>query len=133
MHAMMAFAGAGRDELAERLLEAMVRRVGQGGTNDLMLQHVGLPAARAIHAFGQGDYRCAVDLLRPVRSVAARFGGSHAQRDVIDWTLTEAAIRAGDVGLSRALAAERLALKPESPVNRLFQRRAQALTEDKAA
>lgn len=133
VHAMMAFAGAGRPDLAERLLEAMVRRVGQGGSNDLMLQQVGLPAARAIHAFGLGNYRCAIDLLRPVRAFAGRFGGSHAQRDVIDWTLTEAAIRAGEAGLARALAAERLALKPDSPVNQLFRRRAEALSGRLAA
>ena len=33
--------------------------------------------------------------LYPVRAVVNRFGGSHAQRDVIDWTLTEAAVRGG--------------------------------------
>jgi hypothetical protein len=36
-----------------------------------------------------------VELLRPVRPVANRFGGSHAQRDVIDLTLIEAAFRSG--------------------------------------
>ena len=133
MHAMMALVGAGREDAAERLLETMVVRLGKGGTNDLMLQQVGLPVARAIHAFGAGDYRRTVALLRPVRSFAARFGGSHAQRDVIDWTLTEAAVRAGDAGLAQALAAERLALKPDSPVNRLFRRRAEALTGRLAA
>jgi hypothetical protein len=54
------------------------------------------------------------------------FGGSHAQRDVIDWTLTEAALRGGLTSLAEALAHERLALKPHSPVNRAFLRRAHA-------
>ena len=35
----------------------------------------------------------AVQLLRPVRSIAHRFGGSHAQRDLLDLTLIEAALR----------------------------------------
>jgi hypothetical protein len=39
-----------------------------------------------------------------VRSLAARFGGSHAQRDAIDLTLIEAALRAKDARLSAALA-----------------------------
>ncbi|MCU0563463.1 MAG: hypothetical protein MUE48_05905 [Desulfobacterales bacterium] len=51
-------------------------------------------------AFGDGDYRQTVNRLRPVRSLAARFGGSHAQRDAIDLTLIEAALRAKDAGQS---------------------------------
>ena len=39
----------------------------------------------------------------------------------------KAAIRAGDTGAARALAAERLALRPHSPVNRDFLARADAL------
>jgi hypothetical protein len=78
-------------------------------------------------AFGDGDYRQAVDLLRPVRSGAARFGGSHAQRDVIDLTLIEAALRAKDAPLSAALAAERIDRRHESPLSQLFQRRAAQL------
>ena len=49
--------------------------------------------------------------LRPVRDVAHRFGGSHAQRDVIDLTLVEAARRAGDHGLVAALEADRAAAR----------------------
>ena len=44
---------------------------------------------------------------RDVRSRAARFGGSHAQRDVIDLTIIEAAARNGDLPLRDALLAER--------------------------
>lgn len=53
----------------------------------------------------------------PLRANANRFGGSHAQRDVLSWTLTEAAIRLGNRELAEALVAERLALKPESSIN----------------
>ena len=60
--------------------------------------------------------------------MAQQFGGSHAQRDVIDWTLTEAAIRSGLREVALALSNERLALKPHSPVNRDFVRRAQQTT-----
>ncbi len=59
------------------------------------------------------------------------FGGSHAQRDVIDWTLTEAAIRGGERRLAEALANERLALKPHSPLGRRFPR-AGAARRDRA-
>jgi hypothetical protein len=63
-------------------------------------------------------------LLRPIRSIAHRFGGSHAQRDVIDLTLIEAALRSGDAGLASALTAERADRRPESPLSQLFLRRA---------
>ena len=63
-------------------------------------------------------------LLRGIRSIAHRFGGSHAQRDVLDLTLIEAALRAGQQDLAKALAAERVAAKPASPLAALFARRA---------
>jgi hypothetical protein len=43
---------------------------------------------------------------------------------VIDLTLIEAALRAGEYDLGAALAAERVAAKPTSPLARLFARRA---------
>jgi len=62
-----------------------------------------------------------VDLLRPVREIASRFGGSHAQRDVIDRTLLEAARRSGRLALARGLEAERSALRPESGARRAIR------------
>ena len=82
------------------------------------------PLARGIVAFTRERYDECVELLREVRPVAHRFGGSHAQRDVIHLTLVEAALRAGRSPLARALAAERVDLKPESPFNRLLASRA---------
>jgi tetratricopeptide (TPR) repeat protein len=116
-HAMMAFVGAGRTQSAARLLEVLQRRTAAGGTNGRMTWEVGLPLCRALHAYGEGDYAQAVDVLQPLRLVASRFGGSHAQRDLIHLTLVEAALRAGRLTLARALLAERTALKPESPFN----------------
>ncbi|TIV59808.1 MAG: tetratricopeptide repeat protein, partial [Mesorhizobium sp.] len=75
-------------------------------------------------------YDEAVRLMRPIRTIAHRFGGSHAQRDVIDLTLIEAALRAGDQALARALAAERQLARPDSPLSALFLRRASDLSEN---
>ncbi len=116
-HAMMAFVAAGRRTEAARLLSALTRRAGGTGTNAMMTRDVALPMSRAIHAFGEERYGDAVDLLLPVRPIAHRFGGSHAQRDIVHLTLVEAALRDGQTGLARALAAERTALKPSSPFN----------------
>src|SRR5262249_58650934 len=111
MHAMMAFVATGRDVDADRLLGAQVRRVVSGGTNAAMTAEVGLPVCRALWAFGAGDYDAVVKLLAPVRAVAHRVGGSHAQRDVLNLTLVEAALRDGQADLARTLAAERTAAK----------------------
>lgn len=123
-HATMAFVGAGRTRLVETLVEAQREAMSRDDDNVAFTRDVGRPLTLAIRAFGEGDYREAVRLLRPIRGIAHRFGGSHAQRDVIDLTLIEAALRAGDRALSRALAAERLDVRPGSPLSRLFAQRA---------
>jgi hypothetical protein len=92
-----------------------------------MTRQVGLPIARALRAFGRADYATAIGLLEGVRLTAHRFGGSHAQRDVVHLTLTEAAIRGGSANYARAFVAERLALKPASPSNRRLAERARTL------
>jgi hypothetical protein len=127
LHAVMAFIGAGRREAARAVLAAQVEAMAREGDNAGFTADVGHAVCRAVVAFGDGDYRQTVNLLRPVRSLAARFGGSHAQRDVIDLTLIEAALRAKDAPLSAALAAERIDRRHESPLSQLFQRRAMQL------
>ncbi len=111
MHAMMAFVGADRAADAERLLQAQQRALARDDDNREFLRDVGVDATRAIHAFAHGRWTDAVQALRRVRPVAQRFGGSHAQRDVIDLTLMEAASRAGDTALADALQRERAFLR----------------------
>lgn len=107
MHAMMAFAGAGRLSDAEGLLNAQQRAVDQDDDNRDFLREVGQEATHAIYDFAIGRYRESTERLRKIRPVAHRFGGSHAQRDLIDQTLIEAASRAGDRMLASALTNER--------------------------
>lgn len=124
VHAMMAFVGADRPQAAQAVLEAQERALRGSGDNVMFTRGVGAPVTRAIKAFAEGDYAESVRLLRPVRNSAHHFGGSHAQRDLIDLTLIEAALRAGQFALARALAAERADLKPTSPTGHTFLRRA---------
>ena len=120
-HAVMAMLGAGRIAEAERAVAILTETARKQSDNALMSRDVGLPLARALLAFEQGKYAATIDLLRPLRNIAQRFGGSHAQRDLIDLTLIEAAQRAGELSLVRALANERLALKPNSPLARRYR------------
>ncbi|GAB5507794.1 MAG: tetratricopeptide repeat protein [Rhizobiaceae bacterium] len=129
-HAMMAYVGAGRHSAARELLAAQEEALKSDDDNAGFTRDVGQPVAQAIHAFGNGDYAQAARLLRPIRHIAHRFGGSHAQRDAIDLTLVEAAIRSGNQALSRALAAERFHARPDSPLSRLFLNRADALSQE---
>ncbi|QND58075.1 tetratricopeptide repeat protein [Mesorhizobium huakuii] len=129
-HAMMAFVGAGLDGPARTLLEAQREAMRGSDDNAAFTRDVGHPLTLAIKAFGEGNYTEAVRLIRPIRAIAHRFGGSHAQRDVIDLTLIEAALRAGDGALARALTAERSMARPDSPLSALFSRRAADLSEN---
>lgn len=94
LHAMMAFIGGARPDGASRLLAAQERRLTRpSGANHDMTRLVGLPASRALAAFGRGDFATAARLLRALPPVAHRIGGSHAQRDVLHLTRAAAAAR----------------------------------------
>ena len=107
LHAMMAFVSADRMSDAGRLLDAQQQALAAADDNAGFLNDVGLGATQAIHHFALGRHAEAAELLRRVRRDAARFGGSHAQRDVLDLTLIAAAERAGDGDLADALRRER--------------------------
>lgn len=132
-HAVMAYLGAGRSDDVERVMSAL-RTAARGGTQSgAWARDTGLPLVEGFTAFWRGDYRSAVERLHPARFVANSFGGSHAQRDIIDWTLIESALRGGMDDLAHALAHERLALKRHSPVNQAFLSRARVPAADSAA
>jgi len=131
-HAVMAYLGAGREQDVARVLAAF-RSPGEPSAEVARwTRDIGLPLVQGFVAFWHGDYRMAAEQLHAARFIANRFGGSHAQRDVIDWTLTEAAVRGGLHDLAEALAHERLALKPHSRVNRGFLARACRREETRA-
>jgi hypothetical protein len=110
----MAFLVDGRLPELRRLAAELERRAGEDGSNAAMTREVGLPLSRALLAFGEARYGEVVDALLPLRLVAHEFGGSNAQRDVIDQTLAEAALRSGRTALTRALVAERRLLRPKN-------------------
>lgn len=120
IHAVMAYVGAGRTPEAERLIrdrEAWIRSTRPEVSNVAMTAAVGLPVSRALLAYGRQRYDEAVDLLLPLRYRLHAFGGSHAQRDAVQRTVVEAALRAGRHDVARTLLSERTALRPVSPYN----------------
>jgi tetratricopeptide (TPR) repeat protein len=124
LHAMLAFVGAGRSKEQQAVLDAqravLAGDLAVAADNLEFTRDVGHPATRAMQAFGQGRYAECVELLRPIRHIAHRFGGSHAQRDLLDQTLIEASRRAGFEALTTALVNERVALRPRTPLAALL-------------
>lgn len=123
VHALMAYVGAG-DSARVAQQRATLRRSAEADANPAnraMACEVGVPVGEALIAFGQGRYGDVIERLQHLRPTAHRFGGSHAQRDLLDLTLIEAAKRAGDRGLFAALASERSASRPRSPLARRYR------------
>jgi tetratricopeptide (TPR) repeat protein len=114
VHAVMAFIGAGRPALIEEVIAAQDRAMVTTADNAAFTREVGRPATLALVAFAEGDYARCIELLHPIIPIANRFGGSHAQRDLLDLTLLEAALRMPNPGLARAISAERRLAKPTS-------------------
>lgn len=118
VHAMMTFVSDDRQEAQKALLSANERYVESASdANVAMSREIGLPFCLAMQDFKSETYGNCVDRLLPVRYMTHRLGGSFAQRDIIGWTLLEAALRSKRFDLALGLANERTALKPTSVQN----------------
>jgi tetratricopeptide (TPR) repeat protein len=110
-HAMLAFVGANDRDRARRLEAHLLRsqplRTRYGQTT----RKLGLPACRALVAFGCGDDALAIKLLAGLPAIAYRLGGSHAQRDVLHLTLQHAVQRSRRSACRTRPALARLAVQ----------------------
>jgi len=93
IHAMLAFVGARDWQSALRLERALAAAHSLPTRHGETTRQLGLPACRALIAFGRGDYALATTLLASLPAHAHRLGGSHAQRDVLHLTLLKAVER----------------------------------------
>ena len=115
-HWMMALAATRRDDVAQRMLDAMrVFGLGHGAVAQVV-GTIALPISEAVLAHGRGEYDRAVDLMKPILDEMYRLGGSHAQQDVLEQVLLDSAIKANrgdDVRLMLARVATRYPNPPE--------------------
>lgn len=128
VHAVMALLGAGEVGRAEAWLARCAERALSAEdarrSNHTMAREIGLPLMRALLAHTRGDAAGAALALYVLREGAARFGGSHAQRDLIDISLLAAAADApgGEQSearaIGRAVLHERLLAKAPTPMTR---------------
>jgi len=120
----MAHLGTGREAAVTALPDRMTDT--DGSETAGWVSRIGRPLVRGLRDFRAGRCRDAAMARWETRHIAGAFGDSHAQRDVIDWTLTEAALRGGMAGRAGALAAECPARRPHSAVNRRLLLRSRA-------
>jgi hypothetical protein len=115
-HWMMALAATRRDDVAQRMLDAMrVFGLGHGAVAQVV-GTIALPISEAVLAHGRGEYGRAVDLMKPILDEMYRLGGSHAQQDVLEQVFLDSAIKANrgdDVRLMLARVATRYPNPPE--------------------
>jgi hypothetical protein len=123
LHAVLTQVGTGNIDRAQQVLEAAEAAAGGTTTCAMAATDTGIPLMRSIIAMSQGRHDEAVDGLMSVRDTTFRFGGSHAQRDLVEQTLLAAAIRAGRRPLARHLLNERVLAKPDSPLTAFWQER----------
>lgn len=117
-HTMMALAADKRFDAAEKLL-ASLHAFAKTPDNfaATTMEPATIPACQALLDFARHNYDAAVDILLPLRYDLACIGGSHAQRDIFNQVLIEAAIRSNRLTLARSLLSERLAERPNSRGN----------------
>ena len=115
LHYLMALAAVNDAHGVGEFLESCERfaRLGEH-TEATVMAEVGLPLARAVVAHRRGDYGDVVDLLAPVRDRIKHVGGSHAQRDLFEQLLIDAAWRARRLSIADDLLAERTTKRPRN-------------------
>ncbi len=113
VHAALALIGCG-DWAGVRALLDCARPA--HGDNRAMADDVGVPLILALLDHAQGRHDAAAQALYGLRTRAHRFGGSHAQRDLIDQTALAACALGTRKDLGRALLNQRCAAKPRTPL-----------------
>lgn len=125
IHAAMAALRAGHRAVFDTVLDGMRRAAAADSELVPAYRDVAIPVAQAMACFVDADYAGAVNGLLGVQAELWRMGGSVAQRDLVEWTLAVAAIRAGQQHVALSLVNQRLALRPHSSVNHRFAREAE--------
>jgi hypothetical protein len=124
MHAVIALVGAGRLAEARAILADLKKAATENpALTAMMARDVGVPAAQAMIAFAEQRYDDVIDALYPIRSIANRFGGSNAQRDILTQTLIESALRSDNMMLANNLISERRLHKTFSPLSQRYAAR----------
>ena len=134
-HYMMALATGDDRQTSARWLESAERYAeDEAETQSVVMRACGLALCAAVAALRSCDHDRVIDLLYPLRGDIHAIGGSHAQRDVFEQMLIQAAIAADRLPLARALLSERVRLRPRSGLSlRRFARVLDAMGDAEGA
>ena len=123
-HAVMVHVVAGEFDLAKIIVETLKTR--KNTTNisqSFVSREILITLTSSLLSFQKGAYNDAVQLFCSVWSDIDRLGGGNQRRDLFLLSWIEAAIRANDRSLAKALISERLQNNPNSRMNiRLLSR-----------
>jgi hypothetical protein len=97
MHSALAFAMAGNADSLAKIIENP-----KGPAADILV-----PIARGFDGLAKGDWTRVVDELKPVLQTHERVGGSRAQRDLLEYSVTCALLRSGRADEARRLITSR--------------------------
>jgi tetratricopeptide (TPR) repeat protein len=115
LHYLMALAADNDTASVQRLIESCEHFARTSdSTEATVMADVGLPLAYAVLAHRRGADGDVVNLLMPVRNLFRRIGASHAQRDIVNQLLIDAAWRGGRLDVAAELLAERTAQRPRN-------------------
>jgi hypothetical protein len=92
MHTVLAYAMAGDDEKLEPFTDNP-----RGAAGDMVP-----PMARGFKAYARGDFTTAVAEIEPLLATHERLGGSRAQRDLLEYVVASAKLRAGGRDAARS-------------------------------
>ncbi|KAK7091233.1 hypothetical protein V1264_008945 [Littorina saxatilis] len=134
VHLLLACLGANKGDAVKQMMDSIENfiRNAKGDHHDVM-EDVGKKMCEAFIAYNNGDFAIAVDLLNPLRYRIINIGGSHAQRDLFNLFLIQAAIKSPKAlhhKLARSLLTERKALKECAPMTDRLIARAMSLHAD---
>ncbi len=97
MHTALAYAMAGDGETLAKFVESP-----RGATADMLA-----PMGQGFDAYARGDWARAALEIEPLLDTHERLGGSRAQRDLLEYIVTSAMVRAGRAEAARSLISTR--------------------------
>lgn len=97
MHTALAYAMAGDGETLAKFVESP-----RGATADMLA-----PMGQGFDAYARGDWARAAEEIEPLLATHERLGGSRAQRDLLEYIVISAMVRAGRAEAARSLISTR--------------------------
>lgn len=116
VHSIMAMASSNHQVLVQRILRRIDATYGKVPEVATVTRTV----CQGLVAFQQGDYAAAYDLLSNILPAVRAIGGSNAQRDLLELTTIEAAIRARKFDQAEQLIECGRSLRHPSPFRTFF-------------